>query len=119
LTAMKAARQTGRLGAGLAAWIGRSLREALDWTMLKRAVSRATVAEPAAAARGIREAVRVEKAQELVRLVGDVGRVQANAGARTAIDGLRLAGGYRGQSQMARPPPPQTRHTPAIPKPPP
>ena len=102
LTAIKAARQTGRLGAGMAAWIGHSLREVIDWTVLKRAVSRAAVAEPAAAARGIREAVRVEKAQSLVRFVGDVGRVQASAGARAAIDGLRLAEGSRDMSKIAR-----------------
>jgi hypothetical protein len=102
LTAIKAARQTGRLGAGMAAWLGHSLREAVDWTMLKRAVSRATVAEPAAAARGIREAVRVEKAQALVRFVGDVGRVQANAGARAAVDGLRLAEGSRDMSKILK-----------------
>jgi hypothetical protein len=86
----------------MAAWIGHSLREAVDWAMLKRAVSRAAVAEPMAAARGIREAVRVEKAQALVRFVGDVGRVQASAGARAAIDGLRLAEGSRDMSKMAR-----------------
>ena len=102
LTAIKAARQTGRLGAGMAAWISHSLREAVDWAMLKRAVSRAAVAEPAAAARGIRDAVRVEKARGLVRLVSDVGRVQANAGARAAIDGLRLAEGSRDMSKVAR-----------------
>ncbi len=102
LTAIKAARQSGRLGAGMAAWIGHSLREAVDWAMLKRAVSRAAVAEPTAAARGIREAVRIEKAQSLVRFVGDVGRVQASAGARAAIDGLRLAEGSRDMSKMAR-----------------
>jgi hypothetical protein len=102
LTAIKAARQTGRLGAGMAAWIGHSLREAVDWAMLKRAVGRASVAEPMAAARGIREAVRVEKAQALVRFVGDVGRVQASAGARAALDGLRLAEGSRDMSKMAR-----------------
>jgi hypothetical protein len=86
----------------MAAWIGHSLREVIDWTVLKRAVSRAAVAEPAAAARGIREAVRVEKAQSLVRFVGDVGRVQASAGARAAIDGLRLAEGSRDMSKVAR-----------------
>jgi len=102
LTAIKAARQTGRLGAGMAAWIGHSLREVIDWTVLKRAVSRAAVAEPAAAARGIREAVRVEKAQSLVRFVGDVGRVQASAGGRAALDGLRLAEGSRDMSKVAR-----------------
>ena len=102
LTAIKAARQTGRLGARMTTWIGHSLREAVDWAMLKRAVSRATVAEPMAAARGIRGAVRVEKAQALVGFVGDVGRVQARAGARAALDGLRLADGPRDMSKMAR-----------------
>jgi len=102
LTAIKAARQTGRLGAGMAAWIGHSLREVIDWAVLRRAVSRAAVAEPAAAARGIRDAVRVEKAQGLVRFVGDVGRVQASAGARAAADGLRLAEGSRDMSKIAR-----------------
>ena len=31
LTAVKAARQTGRLGAGMATWISHSLREVIDW----------------------------------------------------------------------------------------
>jgi hypothetical protein len=86
----------------MAAWIGHSLREVIDWAVLRRAVSRAAVAEPAAAARGIRDAVRVEKAQGLVRFVGDVGRVQASAGARAAADGLRLAEGSRDMSKIAR-----------------
>jgi len=34
--------------------------------------------------------------------VGDVGRVQASAGARAAIDGLRLAEGSRDMSKIAR-----------------
>src|SRR5262245_9244992 len=80
LTVVKAARKTGRLGGAMAAWIKRSLREVVDWTALKRAINSASIAEPAAAARGVRGAVKVEKAQELVRLVGDVGRVQARAG---------------------------------------
>src|SRR5262249_25314064 len=75
LTAVKAARKTGRLGGAMAAWINRSLREVVDWTALKRAINSASIVEPAAAMRGAREAVRIEKAQELVRLVGDVGRV--------------------------------------------
>jgi len=52
--------------------------------------------------RGAREAVRIEKAQELVRLVGDVGRVQARAGTRAALDGLKLAEGSRDMSKIAR-----------------
>jgi len=50
----------------------------------------------------MREAVRVEKAQPLLRLVGDVGRVQASAGTRAALDGLRLAEGPRDMPKLAR-----------------
>ena len=48
LTVVKTARKTGRLGAPMAAWIDRSLREVVDWTALKRAVNGASIAEPAA-----------------------------------------------------------------------
>jgi hypothetical protein len=102
LTVVKAARKTGRLGGAMAAWINRSLREVIDWTALKRAINSASIAEPAAAMRGVRGAVKVEKAQELVRLVGDVGRVQARAGTRAALDGLKLAEGSRDMSRIAR-----------------
>ena len=102
ITVLKAARKTGRLGAAMAAWLNRSLREVVDWTIMKRAVSRATLAEPAAALRGAREAVRVENARSLVRLVGDVGRVKASAGTRAALDGLKLAESPRDVSKIAR-----------------
>jgi len=102
LTVVKAARKTGRLGGAMAAWINRALREVVDWTALKRAINNASIAEPAAAMRGAREAVKVEKAQELVRLVGDVGRVQARAGTRAALDGLKVAEGSRDMSRIAR-----------------
>jgi hypothetical protein len=102
LTLIKAARKTGRLGGAMAAWINRSLREMVDWTTLKGSVSARSLAQPAAAARTMREAVRVEKAQPLLRLVGDVGRVQASAGTRAALDGLRLAEGPRDMSKLAR-----------------
>jgi len=102
LTVVKAARKTGRLGGAMAAWINRSLREVVDWTALKRALNGASIAEPAAAMRGVRGAVKAEKAQELVRLVGDVGRVQARAGTRAALDGLKLAEGSRDMSRIAR-----------------
>src|SRR5262245_1692607 len=102
ITVLKAARKTGRLGAAMVAWLNHSLREVVDWTMLKGAVSRATLAQPAAALRGAREAVRVENARSLVRLVGDVGRVQASAGTRAALDGLKLAESPRDVSKIAR-----------------
>ena len=102
ITVLKAARKTGRLGAAMAAWLNRSLREVVDWTIMKRAVSRATLAQPATALRGAREAVRVENAGKLVRLVGDVGRVQASAGTRAALEGLKLAESPRDVSKIAR-----------------
>ncbi len=91
LSAVKAARKTGRLGARMAEWIGRSLREVVDWSALKRAIAGASLAEPVLAVRAAREAVKVERAGGLVHLVRDVGRVQTKAGTQAALDGLKLA----------------------------
>jgi len=102
VTVVKAARKTGRMGAGLAGWITRSLREIIDWSALKRAVGGAKLTDPAMAVRAAREAVKVEKARDLTRLVGDVGRVQAKAGTQAALDGLKLAEGPRDMSRLAR-----------------
>ena len=89
LSAVKAARKTGRIAAPMVSWIGRSLRETIDFAALRRAGG--SLADPAAAVRAAREAVKVEKAGGLTRLVGDVGRVQAKAGTQAALDGLKLA----------------------------
>jgi hypothetical protein len=91
LSVMKAARKTGRLGARMSEWIGRSLREVIDWGTLKTAIAGASLAEPALAVRAAREAVKVEKAGGLVQLVRNVGRVQSKAGTQAALDGLKLA----------------------------
>jgi hypothetical protein len=99
VTLIKAARKTGRLGGRLAAWMGRSLRDVVDFSAASRALK---VSEPAMAARAAREVVKVEKAQDLARLVGDVGRVQAKAGTQAALDGLRLAEGPRDMSRISR-----------------
>ncbi len=99
LSVVKAARKTGRLGARLAAWIGRSLREVVDVSAVSRV---AKVNQPAMAARAARDLVKVEKAQDLARLVGDVGRVQVKAGTQAALDGLRFAEGPRDMSRVAR-----------------
>jgi len=102
LTVVKAARKTGRISSRMAAWIGRSVREIVDWSALRRAIGGASLAEPAVAMRAARQAVKAEKAQGLVRLAGDVGRVQAKAGTRAALDGLKLAEGPRDMSRIAR-----------------
>jgi hypothetical protein len=102
LTLVKAARATGRIGSRLAAWIGRSLRETVDWATLGRAFSGGGIAQPVLAVRAARDVVKAEKAQALVRLVGDVGRVQARAGTQAALDGLKVAQGPRDMSRIAR-----------------
>jgi hypothetical protein len=99
LSAVKAARKVGRLSGRLADWIGRSLREVIDWPALSRAG--AALTEPAVAVRVAREAVKVDKANGLVRLAGDVGRVQAKAGTQAALDGLKLAESPREMSRIA------------------
>ncbi len=98
----KAARKTGVLGADLTAYIGRVLRQVVDWNKLKGAVAGASIAEPALAIRAAREAVKVERAGGLVHLVRDVGRVQSRAGTRAALDGLKVAETPREMSRLAR-----------------
>jgi hypothetical protein len=102
LTLVKVARSTGRIGSRLATWIGRSLRESVDLAAAGRAVSSGGLAQPVLAVRAARTAVKGEKARELVRLVGDVGRVQARAGTQAALDGLKVAQGPRDVSRIAR-----------------
>ena len=97
---MKAARKTGRISGEMADWIGRSLRDVVDWPALE-ARRRPQSTEPALAVRAAREAVKVEKADGLVRLVSDVGRVQGKAGTHAALDGLKLAESPREMSRIA------------------
>jgi hypothetical protein len=101
LTVVKVARKTGRIGSRMASWMTRSVREVVDLSALQRAFRAASITEPAVAVRAAREAVKVEKAQGLVQLVGDVGRVQAKAGTQAALEGLRLAEGPRDMSRIA------------------
>jgi hypothetical protein len=91
LSVVKAARKTGRLSARLGNWIGRSMRGVVDWSGLRKGLAGASLTEPAVAVRAIREAVKVEKADDLMRLARDVGRVQTKAGTKAALDGLRTA----------------------------
>jgi hypothetical protein len=88
LTVLKAARKTGQLGGAMGRWLGRSLRNV-------------AAAGPKVATRAGPEAVKIEMAEGLVRLVGDVGIVQAKAGMRAAFDGLKLAESPREMSRIA------------------
>jgi len=98
----KAASKTGRLSARLASSVSRSVREIVDTDALRRAFTAATITEPAVAFRAAREAVKTEKAGGLMRMMGDIGRVQTKAGAQAALDGMRLAEGPRDVSRLAR-----------------
>lgn len=100
LTAVKAARKAGRLSAQMAEYVGRALRDVVDWSALSRAGS--AVAQPAVAVRAAREAVKVDKAGGLVRLVSDVGTVQAKAGTQAALDGLKVANSPREMARIAK-----------------
>ena len=100
LSAVKAARRTGRISAGMADWVGRSLREIIDWSALKRAG--AAIADPTTAIREARTVVKAEKADGLMKLANDVGRVQSKAGTQAALDGLKLAQGPRDMARVAK-----------------
>jgi hypothetical protein len=102
LTIIKAARKVGGIGSRMAASINRALRETIDWSALQRAARKASIFAPAASVRAVREAVKVEKTEGLVRLVGDVGRVQSKAGTRAALEGLRIAETPSDMSRIAR-----------------
>ncbi len=102
LTLVKDARKVGRLGEGLTEWAGRSAREAVDTPMLQNAVASGSVMHPGQTVSAIRAAFHAEKAGALVRLAKDVGRVSEKAGARGALDTLRIAEGPEDVARAAR-----------------
>jgi hypothetical protein len=102
LTLVKDARKVGRLGEGLTEWAGRSAREVVDTSALQEAVSSAAVTRPTQTVSAITAAFRAEKAGGLVRLAKDVGRVSEKAGARGALDTLKIAEGPEDVARAAR-----------------
>jgi hypothetical protein len=102
LTLVKDARKVGRLGEGLTEWAGRSARGIVDTPMLQNAVASGSALRPLQTAGAIRAAFNAEKAGALVRLAKDVGRVGEKAGARGALDTLRIAEGPKDVARAAR-----------------
>jgi len=102
LTLVKVARTTGRISAHLAEWVGRSLREVLDWGALSRAITGASVNSPIVVVRAAREVVKVDKSAELLAFASDVGRVERKAGVQAALDGLKIAEGPREMTRIAK-----------------
>jgi hypothetical protein len=102
LTLAKAARRTGRISANLAQWLGRSVREVVDWNKFQNAIGGATLAQPALAIRAAREAVKLDKAGGIIDVVRNVGRVQSKAGTQAAIDALKIAQGPQDAARLAK-----------------
>jgi hypothetical protein len=102
LSFVKAARRTGRLTAPVAAWMTRTIREAIDTDKLGVAVSKASITAPAEAVRLARDAVKLERFDGVVTMMRDVGRTREKAGTRAALDGLRLAEGPEDVAKIAR-----------------
>ncbi len=102
LSLAKAARRTGRLSAKLAGSVGRMMRGVVDWGRLKTAVKGVSISHPALAFRAAREAIKVERAGGMLHLARDVGRVEARAGTRAALDGLQVAESPRDMSRIAK-----------------
>ncbi|MFD2181078.1 hypothetical protein [Rhodoplanes azumiensis] len=102
VSVVKAAWKTGKMGAGLAAFTARSLHGVVDLAQARRAVSASALLQPTVAARGLKAAVKLDKAEPLVDLVRDAGKVQAKAGTRAALDGLKLAEGPKDVARLAR-----------------
>jgi hypothetical protein len=102
LSVVKAARRTGRIGSQLGDWMLRSLRQTVDRPALSRALTGFSLTDPAVSVRAAREAVKLERGGDLVRMVGHVGTIQSKAGTKAALDGLKLAEGPRDLSRLAQ-----------------
>jgi hypothetical protein len=101
LSLVKAARKTGRLAAPVAEWMTRAVREVVDTKALGVALSKVSITAPAVALRLARDAVKVDRAEGVVTMVKDVGRVQTKAGTRAALDGLKLSEGPKDVARLA------------------
>jgi hypothetical protein len=86
----------------LTEWAGRSARELVDAPVLQNAVASGSVMHPGQTVSAIKAAFHAEKAGALVRLAKDVGRVGERAGARGALDTLRIAEGPEDVARAAR-----------------
>jgi hypothetical protein len=102
LSLVKAARKTGRISARMAESVTRTLRSVIDGPALRKAIDSASATNPAATARAVREAVKIEKADDLFRLTRNVGEVQAKAGTRAALEGLKISDSPREMARVAK-----------------
>ena len=102
LSFVKAARRTGRLAAPVAEWMTRSVREVVDTRAFGVALGKASITAPGAALRLARDAVKLDRAEGVITMMRDVGRVRAKAGTGAALEGLKLSEGPRDVARLAR-----------------
>jgi hypothetical protein len=102
LSFVKAARRTGRLAAPVAEWMTRSVREVVDTKAFGVALSKASITAPGEALRLARDAVKLDRAEGVMTMMRDVGRVRAKAGTGAALEGLKLSEGPRDVARLAR-----------------
>ncbi len=103
LSLVKAARKTGRISARMAESVTRYAAFGGRWTSACERLSSARRSPiPPLTARAVREAVKIEKADDLFRLTRNVGEVQAKAGTRAALDGLKISDYPRQMARVAK-----------------
>ncbi|MGU3495346.1 hypothetical protein ACLBXM_14985 [Xanthobacteraceae bacterium A53D] len=95
---VKAARRGGRLSAAMGATLTRAVRESVDFAALRRVPDRVAALDGAA----LKSVVRTDRVRDLGRLLSDAGTMEAKAGTRATMEGLRLADGSADMGRMAR-----------------
>ncbi|MFG1183542.1 hypothetical protein [Xanthobacter aminoxidans] len=98
ISLVKVAKRTGRLSAGLLRSFTRAARESVDFVALRRLLSGATTVDGAA----VKSVVRTDRLATLTRMLDDTARIEAKAGTRAALEGLKVAEGGRDLSRVAR-----------------
>lgn len=98
ISLVKVAKRTGRLSAALARSLTRAVRESVDFAAVRR-LAASPGAVDGAALKGV---VRPVRLAGLTRMLDDAARIQAKAGTRAALEGLKVAEGGRDLSRVAR-----------------
>lgn len=74
------------------------MRETIDFAALRRAPAAVAALDGAA----LKSVVRGERLRDLGRMLGDVGTLEAKAGTRATLEGLRVAEGAGDTRRLAR-----------------
>lgn len=98
ITLVKVGERTGKLSAALARTLARAVRESVDFATLRRLAAHPGAVDGAA----LKGVVRSNHVAGLVRMLDDVAVVQAKAGTRAALEGLRVADDGRDLARVAR-----------------